>query len=269
MRVAASREFLVVAAPVFSLRWKRPGGTSHNLAFAAIVDVDVYRNRLLILGAQKDERERFAPDGAIAWLGSLDKGLSDLRAVHYSASGPGAKTMGACGPLDLGAVRFLGNGSFVIVPGVEPGAFLYDPAGKLVRTWDTTAIGLDDDCAGLSREQQLLLSAQPEPRYAWLNQRRLLDDVLPLPQGPGLIVRSVSQGRTRWQLKQLRRDGGIDTYDIPVPSHTALSHLHGDVRGGRIVFLLSEYGKDGPTAPARLVLAETPVEPKPARREKP
>lgn len=256
-RVAVSSDYLVVSALLRSLTWqKRSGGKRHEASVEAIPDIDVYHDRLLVLGARFDDKRRLAPDGAIAWLGSLDQELRDWKPVLFSASGPGAQPMNACSTLELGAVRFLADGSFLVVPGVEPGAFLYDSQGKLLRTWDTVALGLDaEDCPKMTYEQQVQL-ANPDVRFPWLNRRRTLDDILPLPQGPGLVVRSVAQGRTHWILKVLKKDGGVETFDLPVPSATALSHLRGDRRGRRLVLLVSEYGKTGPSAPARLVLAE-------------
>jgi hypothetical protein len=249
--------FLVVASPVFAVRWHdRQTTRDQTLSFAAILDLDANGHRLLLLGAQKDEQERFAPDGAIAWIGSLTRDLADLRPVYYSSSGPGAKTVANCGLFDLGAVRFLRDGSFLVVPGVEPGAYLYSAAGKLSRTWDTAQIGLDSgDCETLDGKLRNRLYADPEPRFAWLNQRRTLDDILALPGDPGLIVRRVAQGRTSWELKILGREGKITTVALPVRSTTDLAHLRGDVRGDRIAILVSEYGKHGPAAPPRLILA--------------
>lgn len=259
-RVAASTRFLVISAPVFSIRWKDSlKGTDHEIPFDAVLDIDVQGDRAVILGALKDEKERFAPDGAIAWIGSLERKLADRKPVYYSASGPGAKALSHCGPFEMGGVRFLPDGSFLVVPGVEPGAYLFDPSGKLVRTWDTGVIGLDDDdCENMGEELEYRLSAIPEPRWAWLNRRRILDDILPLPQGPGLIVRNVVQGRPRWELKVLERSGEITTYSIPLTSKTDLAHLKGDVRGNRIVLLHHEDGRDGASAPPRLILAELP-----------
>lgn len=259
-RVAASPRFLFIAASAFSMRWKDLSqGAQQEVPFDAVLDIDLRGDRALILGALKDEKERFAPDGAIAWTGSLERKLSDRKPVYYSVSGPGARTINNCGPYDMGAVRFLSDGSFLIVPGVEPGAYLYDPSGRLVRTWDTREIGLDaEDCENLDPKVRDRLFAVPEPRWAWLNRRRILDDILPLPQGPGLIVRSVSQGRPRWELKVLDRSGEITTYSIPLTSRTDLAHLKGDVRGGRIVLLHNEFGRDAPSAPPRLFLAELP-----------
>ncbi len=207
-RVAASPRFLAIASSAFAMRWKDLSkGTQQDIPFDAVLDIDIQGDRALILGALKDEKERFAPDGAIAWTGSLERQLADRKPVYYSASGPGAKTVDNCGPYDMGGVRFLADGSFLIVPGVEPGAYLYDASGKLVHTWDTREIGLDaEDCENLDPKVRDRLFAVPEPRWAWLNRRRILDDILPLPQGPGLIVRSVVQERPRWEAQGARTE---------------------------------------------------------------
>ncbi len=96
---------------------------------------------------------------------------------------------------------------------------------------------------------------------AWLNERRTVDDVLPLPDGPGLLVRSVQQGQVRWALKVLRHDGSVAVYDVPVHAQTPLAHLKGDLRQGRLVLLLWEYSQDGKPDGAplpRLLLASPP-----------
>lgn len=257
-RVAVSSQYLVAAASMYAVTWRKLTRPERSeVAFDHIEDVDVFEDRLLVLAARRDDQSNYAPDGAIAWLGSLSKGLSDLKPVLYDRAGPGAKTFASCSNFEIGAVRFLKDGSFLVVPGVQPGAHLYDAAGKLIRTWDTGALGLDTDCASLQHKQARRLAVDPAARVDWLNQRRTLDDILPLPQGPGLIVRSVHQERTRWELKILGDE--VVTYEIPVPSDRPLSHLRGDVRGNKIAFLLYEYDRSGfIKIPPRLILAEMP-----------
>lgn len=261
-RLGCSSHYLVVGAPLWGLTWRTlDQPLRKESVFEGIEDLDVSGNRLLVLGARRDDNRKFAPDGAIAWIGSLDTDLSDLRAVLFDSSGPGARNMASCFLFEMGAVRFLAGGSFIVVPGVQPGAHLYDSRAKLVRTWDTAGLGLDSDCATISREQMFKLAADFDARVAWLNRRRTLDEILPLPQGPGLVIRNVADGRPRWQLKVLRESGEITTYEIPLASESGRSHLRGDVRGGRIVLLLYSLEEDmrtGRRAPSRLVLAEVP-----------
>lgn len=238
-RLGASQDYLVAAGPAFSLTWrKRTDPLRKEIAFDGIEDIDVGGRRLAVLGARRDDKGRFAPEGAIAWVGSLDKDLTDLRPILLDQRGEGAPNLSACGNFELGAVRFLQDGTLLVVPGFQAGAHLYDAGGRLIRTWDTAGLGLDNDCPGLTQEQVMQLT-YPDPRSAWLNQRRTLEDILPLPQGPGLLIRSVSQGRPSWMLKVLDRNGpGHKTYAVPIPPVSDLSYLRGDVREGRIVLLL-------------------------------
>jgi len=257
--LAASPEYLVTHGPLW-ITWRSVSEpTRKEEAFDSIHDLDVFQDRLLIIAARRDDKGRFAPEGALAWLGSLRKGLSDLRPVAYDASGPGGKTLGACSTFEMGGARFLADGSFLVVPGVQPGIHLYSAEGRLLRTWDSGAVGIDADCASLTEQQIRRFATQFVPRVEWLNQRRTLDEILPLPQGPGLVVRSVLEGKVRWSLKILRQDGTVSTYTIPVSGQNEFAHLKGDVRSRKIVFIVSASEKDGmSSAVSRLVLAETP-----------
>jgi len=226
------------------------------------MDIDVAGDRLLVLGTRMDYNapsgHQFAPDGTIAWIGSLDKDLSDLRPVLADARGAGAPDYSACSTFGMGAVRFLGAGSFIVVPGVQPGAYLYDARARLVRTWDTVGLGLDSDCASLTEEQIGTMAVDFTARAAWLNRRRTLEEVLPLPEGPGLVVRRVVEGRVRWRLEVLGNSGVVGSYEIPIVPDSLRTHLRGDVRNGKIAFLVvshSESVSDHRHPPSRLVIA--------------
>jgi len=101
----------------------------------------------VILGGRKDAKGRYSHDGAIAWLGGLSEGAAGLKPIYFSVAGRGAQPMAECAVLELGAVRFLSDGSFLVVPGVEPGIYWYDAAGDLVRTWESEALGLGGLCS--------------------------------------------------------------------------------------------------------------------------
>jgi hypothetical protein len=261
-KLAASPRYLVVAGPYKSLTWRRIDDPARQEeVFESISALDVHDNRLAILGARRDEQQRFAPDGAIAWVGSLDKQLSDLKPLLYDVLGPGAPTMNRCLGR-LGAVRFLSDGTFVVVPGVQPGVNLYAESGHLLRTWETAALGIDTDCGSLTEQQSLRLSAHFAEFHAWLNQRRTLDAVVPLPQGPGFIVRKVEKGKTHWDLKVLRPNGTAEGHPVPIEGNGELFHLAADVRSGKMVFLLHEtlprgLGRSLPVPP-HLIVAQVP-----------
>lgn len=259
-RLGVSEEYLAVAGPAFSLTWrKRTDPLRKEIAFDGIEDIDVGGRRLAVLGARRDDKGDFAPDGAIAWLGSLEKDLTDLRPILRDQRGEGAPNLNACGNFELGAIRFLQDGTLLVVPGVQAGAYLYDAGGRLVRTWDTVALGLDNDCPGLQPEQAQQLR-HPASRVVWLNQRQTLEDILPLAQGPALLIRSVSDNRPTWKVKVLSQNGpGAKTYAVPVPPVNELSHLRGDVRNGKILLLMRTMDRSFlNNVKPRLIVAELP-----------
>lgn len=262
-KIAGSSRFLAAAGPALSVTWRPIADPAREEEpFDFIQALDVQDNRLAILGARRSEDGlTYAPDGAIAWIGSLDKKLADLRPVLYDISGPGARNMGRCGSVPLGAVRFLPDGSLVVAAGVQAGVNQYDRDGKLIRTWDTPPLGIDAACGGMTDDVQAhRIVGRAASRNAWLNQWRTIDTLLPLPEGPGLVVRRAENGRTRWDLKILRVDGAVQSVSIPIEGSSEFFHLESDVRGGMIVFLLRETvfkgGEKDHPAPPRLIVVE-------------
>jgi hypothetical protein len=58
-----------------------------------------------------------ARDGTIAWIGSLSKGMADMRPLMKGRAKPGGKDMARCSILETGAIRFMPDGSVIVVPG--------------------------------------------------------------------------------------------------------------------------------------------------------
>lgn len=270
-RLAASGDYLAWAEFSGVLAWRSLARTvDRNVRFdwkslAYTEDLDLAGDRLLVLGGQYEdpaEYRNFSPDGAIAFLGSVrETGQQTLRPVLFDPAGPGALHLLHCGGLALGAARFLADGSFFILPGFQPGATLFSPDGRALRTWNTALLGLDadSDCAGMSMDDAMALGQHKELRAAWLNRHRIVDEVLPLPAGPGIVIRTVSAGTVRWELDVLGASG-ISNFDIPVTARSAHVRLRGDYRNGRVVFLETEEGVHPgiEKAPSRLLVMELP-----------
>lgn len=262
--VAASSQYFAAAGQALVATWRHMADPAREeVPFDTIQDIDVQEGRFAIVGAQRSEDGlQFAPDGAIAWTGTFEKKLTDLRPLLYDSAGPGAANMARCGAAQLGAVRFLNEGSLVVVPGVQPGVNLYDRGGKLIRTWDSSSLGIDAACGTLTDLFQANKIMGPgAERNRWLNQWRTVDTLLPLPEGPGLVVRRVERGHTRWDLKLLRLDGTVLSIELPFEEPSEFFHLEGDVRDGKIVFVMRETvfrggPKERPALP-RLIVAET------------
>jgi hypothetical protein len=271
-RLAASEGYLAWAEYSGPLAWRSLARTADRnvrvdwKSLAYTEDLDLAGDRLLVLGALWEdpaEYRNFSPDGAIAFLGSaLETGQQTLRPVLFDTAGPGALHILHCGgKLALGAARFLADGSFFILPGFQPGATLFSRDGRVLRTWNTALLGLDADadCASMSMDEAVALGQHQELRTTWLNRHRIVDEVLPLAAGPGVVIRTVTAGTVRWELDVLGASG-ISTFDIPVTARSPRVRLRGDYRNGMIVFLETEEG--GHTAlekaPSRLLVMELP-----------
>jgi hypothetical protein len=261
--LGASREFLVAAAPFHLMSWlprtvPDPKPISIEMDFDTLTALDVSGDRLLVMGLQRLKKGELAADGAIAWTAKLGKKLTQVRPIQFSTSGAGAHDMDACADMHMGKVRFLPGGELVVVPGAEPGIFIHDASGKLVRTWQAETIGFDAGCP-ITEKESYQYAANPRARFRWLNQRRILDEILPLSGGIGLVIRARSNGVTRWELKVLTQDGKVTAYEIPITSPSEYARLAGDVRGNRIAFLLNLDTFDTPPAGSHhLILAEVP-----------
>ena len=252
-RLAASGETLAVSGQAWFLAWrslKLGGDRSYRLEtrpFANPEAFDLQGDRVLLLG-MRDNIYRLGVEshGEIAWLGTLSSGLADLKPIYYDRSGPRMPAFCHCRARMLGAARFLGDGSFVLVPGFEKGVHLFSPSGQLERSWTGEQLGVDTDCTGMSAEEEEELGQKPASWQRWLNQHRTVDDVLPLPQGPGLLVRSWgADNQVHWELEILA-GSRIETWSVPIAGPRPTDRLRGDVRGDRIVLLLSGSGFNGP-----------------------
>lgn len=258
VRLGASSRYLVTAFPAFAMAWKRISEpVIHKVPFDVIAALDVRDDRLVFVGSRREEGE-WAPDGAIGWSGSLSKDLRDLHPVLFSALGPKAQILGDCGFGDVSAARYLRDGSYVLVPSVEPGVFLYDADGKLSYTWQTDRLGFLDRC-DISTHDRLLYARDPEARYQWLNHYRTVNDLVPMPEGPALLLREVKSGSTTWSLLILRRNAPPSKVDLPIRAPSDVAFAKADIRGNRIVFLIRTYGewrRGWKPQPARLIVAE-------------
>lgn len=247
MHLAASPKFLGVSGPGQGMVWralKARGDGSFGLqlrTLRAVLDVDLLGDRLLVLGHGLTGTKQMFSQAGIAWLGTISEDeIEELSPVLSSREIP-SKSLLSCQEPSVGAARFFADGSFVVAPGFQDGVHLFDARGQRIRSWTHEQIGVDihDTCARMTLKDNYLVGGDPDYIERWLNRHRLIDDVLPLPEGPGVLVRSWGpDGKAHWALKVLRPNG-IDTYAVPVTGRRPFDRLRGDVRGGRILLLLS------------------------------
>lgn len=239
-RLGLSEKWLVVAAPIGSIGWRsRQAGSLQETSFAAVVDLDVFGDRVAVLGAQRGDDQSWMPGGSMAWLGSLPSPPARWTALYSSISPAGPEAMDACAILETGAVRFLADGSLLLLPGVEPGVFLYGSDGRLRRTWQSDALGIFSGC-DVDERYKYVISADLDARRRWLNQRAIVDEVVPVGSGAGLLVRRFFKGRTQWDLVLLAPDGSVARHHLPVSSPSPWARIKAATRGGEVLFLLTE-----------------------------
>lgn len=257
--VAASSPY-VVTSSVLSLAWRHRSAPSYvEAAFEIAKAVDVKDDQLLVIGLRRDADGEVGADGAIAWRGPLQGELTALTPILYDVTGPGVRSVNSCSTMRISAARFLPDGKFILAPGVQPGIHLYDANNKLLRVWDTGTLGIDTDCASLPQEQAVHIAAHYPESLAWINRRRVIDTLLPLANGAALVVRSVVQGRARWEVKILSEEGAVRSLPLPLEVGSDLFHLSGDARDGKILLLLYERRLLGEKySPPRLIRIQLP-----------
>jgi hypothetical protein len=267
--LAASTDYVVASSIFKTLGFRARAAGNGRVSIARVPigivqSLDLAGNRLLLLG---DPVPKANLGAGVVWLGPLTHTpAQDLKPILYDVAGARAPNLVNCAHLLLGAARFLPDGSFIVVPGFQPGAHLFGPSGRLLRSWDTLELGLDADigCPGITDEKIAEFGRSAGARGAYVNQYHVLDGVLPLAQGPGLIVRSVVDGKVHWQVVVLQPAGHL-VYDVPFTGGLPYDRLRGDVQGDRIVLLLGphefdkvEQGKPFAYKPTHLYVAELP-----------
>lgn len=250
VHLGLSPEMLVVSAPASILRWfdrraasYRSGalgtwGSREDAPISFFEDIDVQGKRIAVLGLMRaaEGGQGMSPDGAIAWTGSMDR-LPSLQRLAYAKSGKGARPYDACAIFMVGKIRFLPDGRLLLVRGAEPGIHLYSPAGRLLRSWDGSDLDLDLRC-DLDDDALVRLGQQPRARLDYINRFKVVDEVLPTSLGPALLVRTVDDEGTHWELALLADDGSISTVPVPFRSKSRSAVLRGDAHGVDLVLAL-------------------------------
>jgi hypothetical protein len=255
-RMAASPGFVAVASPLSSFSWRarKADATLHQpIPIGMVMDLDVHGDRIAVLGGDTDQKGG-TPDGIVS-VASLSRNVNDRTILLEGPTGKAGKELARCHFFETGAIRFLEDGSLVVVPGLEPGIFQFSPTGKLLRTWQTDGLNVLDDCR-INDEQMVDMAADFAKRAEWVSRYTTVEDILPFSDGPALLLRTVRNNATTWEVAYLRDGGKITREPLQIRSPNPRAHLRGDVRGKRVALLLFDHELPGnqPLAP-RLILA--------------
>jgi hypothetical protein len=273
-RLAVSPDYIVVGSLMADLGFRpRAASDTGKYRFTkfrlwAVQGIDMFGDRLLLLGDPRPRSLDESPSkGGVAWIGPLSEHPErDMKPFLYDVAGPATPdrvlppSLLHCMGLELGAVRFLADGSYLVVPGFQDGVNLYGPGGEFLHRWKNETVGLDaPDCADFDRQQDERFASSYPARFEFLNQRRVLEEILPLPEGPGLLIRSVAGGQVHWSLNVLH-GGQVVSYPVPIAGSLPYDRLRADAHGDRIAFLRTWHGFDQGSKsvlrPGRLYVAQ-------------
>jgi hypothetical protein len=255
-RMAASASYVVAASPLNAYTWRarKAGAAVHPaVPFGMMIDVDVHGDTVAMLGGDTDGAGG-TPKGIVS-LASLSRNVEDRRILMEGPTGRKGKELVRCHFFEPGAVRFLPDASLLIVPGLTSGVFQYDKNGKLLRTWQTDTLNVLDDCR-IDDAQMIEMAADFAKRTEYVNRFTTVEDILPFEDTPALLLRTVRNNATTWEIAYLNDGGKITRAPLPFRSPSPRAHLRGDVRRDRIALLLFDYELPGnPPLPPKIYFA--------------
>lgn len=171
---------LVFAGDLFGVYRQRGGRITALKANLEIVgDLDHRGGWTVAVGLARRPEPSPGPEGIwepyIAWLLDAEGGVRGLLPARN-----GGVAMDACYPVELSVSRFVADDLALVIPGADPGAFLYGTDGMLRATVDLGKLSASrPDCGP---EQKPLLYEE-EFRTAWLTRHRVIDEVAANGQG--------------------------------------------------------------------------------------
>lgn len=240
LHLATDGRYWVTASPSLELAWTDLGSRYGRRSVGVVNDVDAFEGRVAYVGCGADGEGRWAADGGMVFLGTLDKNLEDIRPLFQGEQRGNDSPMVRCGMMSVGKVRFLPNGDLVAFAGVAGGLLVFDRDGGLRRLFPASALGIDVGC-DIAYGSPLYQNALTDIhlRFVWLNRRLVVDDIVPLSDGIGLIVRN-NRGATSWSLLSIMNDGTIQQESLPIPSGSPFARLQGDIKDGKLLLLKYE-----------------------------
>jgi hypothetical protein len=261
--VAISEKWIVVAHEG-KIAWKAIGGGDWQVTKGIGVchGLDICGDDLVMLGfpdGEAYERSR----GGMVWRADLSKGLegnNGWKALHESEDV--AQDMNRLRQdAALGSIRILPQGGVLVAPNFLPGVLSFSDSGSFRQRWsDEDLWGGEVRAKGEGPEEKGWQEGNfgEEELRRFLASRRTIDAILPLPEGPAIVVRESKDDEARYRLGVLGPK--VRWYDIPVGNLSAMARLRGDTdKNGRIVLVGVERGRTAPVSQSEILVLELPT----------
>ena len=165
---------LVFAGDLFGVYRQRDGRiTALKTNLEIVGDLDHRNGWTIAVGLSRQPEPSPGPDDIwepyVAWLFDAEGGVRGLLPTR-----DGGVALDSCYPVELSLSRFVADDLVLVIPGAEPGAFLYGTDGMLRGALEVGAFSASrPDCGP---EQKPLLYEE-EFRIAWLSRHRVIDEV--------------------------------------------------------------------------------------------
>lgn len=244
VRFAVSDEWVVGMHNRFAWARRSSGGgpavpmVQRNIAgpFDFALDRDI-----VVLWGRPDKEHWEEAKGGVLWRTRLSKGLDTWDPLYENdeiAANP-----------DLVGENFDARGSVAFhegeillapnAPRVLPTVLRFSFSGKLKESWTPDEIWDDGRGEildrGLDEEVARRNGPLDEDSFkSFLGNRRIVEAVLSLPEGPAIVVREPGDGGAQWRLALLSPE--VRWYEIPTPRVSSTAQFLGDAdEEGRIV----------------------------------
>lgn len=136
---------------------------------------------------------------SVAWLFDTEGGAQGLLPTR-----DGGVALDSCYPAELSVTRFVADDLVLVIPGAEPGAFLYGTDGMLRGTVDLGELSASRPACGPDQKPLLY---EEEFRTAWLTRHRVIDEVAANGRGDVFFfVRHVDELRPDMGARSLNAD---------------------------------------------------------------
>ena len=239
------------AGGVFGVYLKSGSDTDTLKAIEIVGDVDRRGDRTAVVGLSRTEDGGW--EDHIAWL--FKDGESEPRRLLPTRDG--GATIGQCWHVDVSVVRLISDERVLVVPGLEPGVFVYDRSGQLLESLGADTFAADAGC-GLEEGKRSMLG-KAAFRTGWLARRRVIDELL--ADGSGNIyffVRHVPGGPESIVLEP--PDSGADSQTAAGASGqpTVVKSRMG-AEGARIVTTVRGFTKGTENHPSAYRAAHPPL----------
>ena len=188
-----SKDGLVFAGDLFGV-YRQQGDriSALKVNLEIVGDLDHHAGWTVAVGLARRSEPAPGPEGIwepyVAWLFDAGGGVRGLLPTR-----DGGVALDSCYPAELSVSRFVADDLVLVIPGAEPGAFLYGTDGMLRATVDLGGLTASrPDC----RPDQRPLLYEERFRTAWLTRHRVIDEVAANDKGDVFFfVRHVDESR--------------------------------------------------------------------------